>query len=147
MMESRRRAYLQALGLDVWTIRPPPPSYDRLVLQPGSGQTLLLCREPEETAQRIAGDIARALDQDVVWAWPDPEGRAENTSLEEAVGQRLFTRVVVFGSELAARVCKGEVPQVVGSASVLVTRAVGELAVQGSAKRAFWKQLSSLRPD
>lgn len=147
MIESRRRAYLRAMGLEVWTIKPPPAPLDRLVLQPGNGRTLLVCQEPEETAQRIAGDVARALDQDVVWAWPDPEGRAENASLEEAVGQHLFTRVVVFGAALANRVCRGQVPQVVGSAGILVTLAIGELAVQGSAKQAFWQQLSSFRTN
>ncbi len=147
MMESRRRAYLNALGLDVWTVKPPPPSLDRLVLQPGTGQTLLLCREPEETARRIAGDIARALGQDVVWAWPDPEGRAENASLEEAIRQHLFTRVVVFGSSLADRICKGEAPRVVGSAGILVTRDMDELAVRGNAKQSLWEQLSSFRLD
>lgn len=144
-MESRRRAYLEAMGLDVWAIKPPPPQLDRLVLQPGNGQTLLLCQEPEETVQRIAADIARALDQDVVWAWPDPEGQAENASLEEAIGQHLFTRVVVFGANLANRVCKGELPRTIGSASILVTMTVNELAVRGSAKQAFWEQLSLSR--
>lgn len=147
MMESRRRAYLEAMGLDVWAIKPPPAQPDRLVLQPGNGQTLLLCEEPEETAQRIAGDIARALDQDVVWAWPDPGGGSENASLAEAVGQHLFTRIVVFGAALANRVCKGEVPRVIGSASILVTGSVNELAVSGSAKQAFWEELSLSRPS
>ncbi len=145
MMEARRRAYLQAIGLDVWTVKPSPGSLDRLVLQPGSGRTLLICQAPEETAHRLAGDIARALDQDVVWAWPDPDGREENAPLKEAVGQHLFTRVVIFGAALANRVCKGEVPNVIDSASILVTRAVGELAVSGSAKHAFWEQMSQSR--
>jgi len=145
MIESRRRAYLEAMGLDIWTIRPPPASPDRLVLQPGNGQTLLLCQQPEETAERIAGDIARALDQDVVWAWPDPDGQVETVSLEEAVGQYLFTRMVIFGKDLANRVCKGEAPQVIGSASILVTAAVSELAVHGCAKQTFWEQLSVSR--
>jgi hypothetical protein len=145
MMEARRRAYLQALGLDVWTLKPPAPSLDRLMLQPGNGRTLLICQAPEETAHRLAGDIARALDQDVVWAWPDPDGREENASLTEAIGQHLFTRVVVFGGALANRVCKGDAPNVIGSASILVTRVVGELAVSGSAKQAFWEQLSLSR--
>lgn len=147
MMEARRRAYLQAMGLDVWTIKPPPPSLDRLVLQPGNGRTLLICQAPEETAHRLAGDIARAMDQDVVWAWPDPGGREESASLKEAIGQHLFTRVVVFGPALANRVCTGEAPEVIGSASILVTGAVGELAVSGSAKQAFWEQLSQFRLD
>jgi hypothetical protein len=147
MMETRRRAYLEALGLDVWAIKPPPPQLDRLVLQPGNGQTLLLCQQPEETAQRIAGDIARVLDQDVVWAWPDPDGRAASASLEEAIGQHLFTRVVVFGAALANRVCRGEAPRVIGSASILVTGSVSELAVRGSAKQAFWEALLLSRLD
>ena len=54
-----------------------------------------------EHGQRIAGDIARALDQDVVWAWPDPEGQAENASLEDAIGQHLFTRVIPLPLPLA----------------------------------------------
>jgi hypothetical protein len=145
MTEARRRAYLQAIGLDVWKIKPPPPSPDRLVLQPGNGRTLLICQVPEETAHRLAGDIARVLDQDVVWAWPDPDGREETVSLKEAIGQHLFTRVVVFGPALASRVCKGEVPDVIGSASFLFTRDIGELAVSGSAKQAFWEQLSQSR--
>ena len=145
MIESRRQAYLEAMGLEVWAIRPPPPQFDRLALQPGKGQTLLLCQEPEETAQRIAGDIARALDQDVVWAWPDPEGEAEDASLQDAISQHLFTRVIVFGATLATRVCKGEVPRVIGSASILVTGSVNDLAVRGSAKQAFWEELSLSR--
>lgn len=147
MMEARRRAYLQAIGLDVWTLKPTPPSLDRLVLQPGNGRNLLICQAPEETAHRMAGDIARALEQDVVWAWPDPDGREENAALKEAIVQHLFTRVIVFGKPLANRVCKSEVPKVIGSASILVTGAVGELAVSGSAKQAFWEQLSQSRLD
>ena len=32
MMESRRRAYLEAIGLDVWEMKPAAPLTDRLVL-------------------------------------------------------------------------------------------------------------------
>jgi hypothetical protein len=142
MIESRRRAYLDAMGLDVWTVKPKPPEPDRLVFQPGVGETLLLCQEPDDTAIRIAGDIVRALEHGIVWAWPDPEGRAESISLEQAISQQLFTRVVVFGDALAQRVFKGNAPQVLGSARILVTQSLDELTVRGSAKQAFWKQLS-----
>lgn len=141
MMETRRRAYLEAMGLDVWEMKPAAPLADRLVLQPGEGDTLLLCREPEESAQRIAGDISRTLGQEVVWAWPDPEGKEENATLDQAIGQFLFTRVVIFGESLARHVCQGKTPQVIGSARVLVTREVDELAVSGNAKQSFWQLL------
>jgi hypothetical protein len=145
MRESQRRAYLDAMGFDVWVARPVRPEPDQLVLQAGNGQTLLLCEEPEQTARRIAGDIARALDQDIVWAWPDIDGQEGATSLEEAIGQYLFTRVVVFGAALANRVRKGEIPPVIGSASMLVTDSLGEMEVRGSAKQTFWEQLSLFR--
>jgi len=142
MIESRRRAYLDAMGLDVWALKPPPPQPDRLVFQPGDGDTLLLCQEPDETANRIAGDIARALGHAVVWAWPEPAGTAQSASLEQAIGQHLFTRVIVFGHALAGRVFKGNAPPVMGSARILVTQSLDQLAVRGSAKQAFWEQLA-----
>ena len=145
MIESRRRAYLEAMGLDVWTMKPASPSFDRLVIQPGKGGTLLLCEQPEETVSRLGGDLARALGQDVVWAWPDPEGSPENTSLEQAIGHHLFTRVIIFGGSLAVRVCRGNAPEALGSARILVTGAVGELEVRGNAKQALWEQLSVTR--
>ena len=142
MIESRRRAYLDAIGLDVWSIRPPKPELDRLVFQPGSGGTLLICDTPDATATRIAGDIARALGGEVVWAWPDPEGNSQNLTLEQAVDQYLFTRGVLFGAELGHQIFRSDVPQVAGSASVTVTDKLGELAVRGNTKRVFWKELS-----
>lgn len=143
MIESRRRAYLNAMGLDVWALKPPPPQPDRLVFQPGDGDTLLLCQEPDETAGRIAGDIARALGHAVVWAWPEPAGAAESASLEQAIGQHLFTRVIVFGQALAGSVFKGDAPPVMGSARILVTQSLDQLAVRGSAKQALWEQLAA----
>ena len=52
MIESRRQAYLEAMGLDVWVMKPAPSLLDRLVLRPGEGGTLLLCSQPEDTAGR-----------------------------------------------------------------------------------------------
>ena len=46
MIESQRRAYLDAMGLDVWSIKPPQPEFDRLIFQPGEGSTLLICDAP-----------------------------------------------------------------------------------------------------
>jgi hypothetical protein len=142
MIESRRRAYLDALGLDVWSIRPPQPEFGRLMLQPGEGGTLLVCDSPDATATRIAGDVARALAGEVVWAWPDPEGGPESPTLEQAIGQQLFSRVVLFGAGLGGQMFRGETPPVVGSASITVSDSLDELAVRGTAKQVFWKQLS-----
>ena len=61
MTEARRLAYLDALGLDAWVLRPPEAAHDRLVVQPGEGGTLLICELPDNTATRIAGDISIAF--------------------------------------------------------------------------------------
>lgn len=144
MIESRRLAYLDAMGFDIWAAKPPEPELNRLVLQAGDGDTLLICERPDLTAGRFAADVARALAGGVVWAWPDAEGNPGSPSLEEAVGQRLFTRVVLFGSGLQRQIFKGDIPMVVGSARILVTDGLEELAVRGSAKLAFWNLLSGL---
>ena len=141
MIESQRRAYLDAMGLDVWSIKPPQPEFDRLIFQPGEGSTLLICDAPETTATRIAGDIARALAGKVVWAWPDPEGSPQSPTLEQAVGQYLFTRIVLFGDGLARQVFRGDAPLVTDSASITVSIGLGDLAVRGNAKQILWKQL------
>ena len=141
MIEAQRRAYLEAMGLEVWMAKPPEPDFSRLVVQPGEGGTLLVCEPAEATATRIAGDISRVLAGEAVWAWPDPEGNQECPGLEDVVSQQLFTRVVLFGKNLQQQLFRGEVPLVVGSARIISTVSIEELAVQGSAKQAFWKRL------
>jgi len=141
MIETRRRAYLDAMGFDLWSIKPPEPDLDRLLIQPGEGSTLLICETPDATATRFAGDVTRALAGDVVWGWPDPSASPENPSLKQAVGQFLFTRVVMFGTGLERRFFKNGAAPVVGSASITVCESLDELAVRGSAKRIFWRHL------
>jgi hypothetical protein len=142
MRESRRRAYLDAMGFDVWSVKPPEPVLDRLLVRPGKGSLLLICDAPESTATRFAGDIARAFAGEVVWAWPDLEGNLENPTLEQAISDGLFTRVVFFGPALGRQVLKRDVPDVIGSASLTISEDLGELAVRGDAKKALWKCLS-----
>jgi len=144
MIESRRRAYLDALGFDVWCTRPPAPDFDRFLLQAGEGDTLLVCDQPCDLENPLVSDITRALAGAAVWAWPDPEGRVESLSLGEAVAQCLATRVVVFGSGLIQQIFKGEAPLVVGSARILSAPRINDLAVDGSAKRVLWKELNGL---
>jgi hypothetical protein len=141
MTEARRRAYLEAMGYDVWVARPPGPGPLRLVLGPGAGGDLLVCASPDESGSKLAADIARALGDDPAWAWPDPDGANGGPTVEEAVADRLFTQLVVFGGELARALFGHEAPDVLGSAAVRVAPALDELAVRGAAKRAFWRLL------
>ncbi len=147
MNESRRRAYLEAMGFDIWSAKPPETEANRLLVQAGQGDTLLVCDSPGVTESPFASDIARVLGGAVVWAWPDPAGSFASPTLEEAVGQHLFTRVVLFGAGLGLHLFRGEAPLVVGSARILVTRRIEDLVASGSAKLVFWNQLSGLRSN
>jgi len=142
MIESRRRAYLEVMGYDIWSARLPEQESGRLLIRAGEGDTLLVCRSPEAAASPFAGDVARALGDRCVWAWPDPEGRPESATLEDAVGQYLFTRVVLFGPELVRQLFRGDAPMVLGSARILASADLEDLAVSGTAKREFWNQVS-----
>jgi len=146
MIEPQKQAYLEAMGFDIWVARPPEPRWDRLALGPGQGSTLLVCPSPQHTSSRLAGDIARILGGDPVWAWPDPEGSPEMPSLEQAVEDRLFTQVVVFGEKAAARVFGKRVPDHVVSSAVLVAADLDELATRGTAKQALWSFLRQNGP-
>ena len=146
MSEPRRRAYLEAMGFDVWVARPPAPERDRLVVGPGQGSTLLVCASPEQSASRLAGDIVRAAGGDPAWAWPDPEGNAESPRLEEAVKDSLFTRVIVFGESNARQLFGSEVPAVVFSAQVGLAMDIDELATRGTAKQQLWTLLKQEAP-
>ncbi|MEJ2384709.1 MAG: hypothetical protein P8Y54_09965 [Xanthomonadales bacterium] len=139
MTEARRRAYLEAMGFDIWVAKPPGPGPVRLVVGPGAGGDLLICAAPDASSGKLAADIARALGDDPVWAWPDPEGDLACPTVDEAVADRLFTRLLVFGEELARDLFGPESPEVLGSAAVRVAPAMDELAVRGNAKQAFWR--------
>ena len=142
MMEARKRAYLQAMGFDVWVARPPAPLRDRLVVGPGQGSTLLVCPAPEDSATKLAADIVRSIGGDPAWAWPDPGGDPGNPDLEQAVAAGMFTRVIVFGDDTAARLFGGERPEVLGSSSIRIAAGLDELATRGTAKLALWRLLS-----
>lgn len=143
--EARRRAYLEAMGFDVWVSRFGGPAggagTGRLQLGPGQGSTLVVCGALEECASRLAGDLARVLGGDPVWAWPDHDAAAEAVALEEAIGARLITRVLVLGAEPAHWLFAGATPEVVGSAAVTLAASLQELAVRGAAKQALWRRL------
>ena len=162
MAPARRNAYLRALGIDVWVPRAvadkatfvhpepgtasalPPPVAHGLHLGPGDGNTLLLCNAPAEAATRLAADIARCLDGEPVWGWPVPAAVGPGISLQQAIEQRLFTRVLVFGRELGEFVSEfvsGSDARVIASARILCTSSITELAGSPVAKRTLWSEL------
>jgi len=138
MIKAHKRAYLEAMGFDVWVTKPPPPEWDRLVVNSGQGSTLLVSALPEHSASKLGGDIVRAIGGDPVWAWADPQGSSNNPRLEEVVRDGLFTRVIVFGAEMAERLFGPRVPAVVISSAVDVVADIEELATRGTAKQALW---------
>jgi DNA polymerase III psi subunit len=145
MNESRRRAYLDAMGLDVWLMKPPETEKNRLMISRGEGSTLLICNSAGESSTRLAGDIARTMGGDPVWAWPDPDGRQDCPTLQQAVSQFLFTRVVLFGSSLGQSLFDTQVPEVLASAGILVTASLDELAVNSSARQKLWERILEKR--
>ncbi len=142
MIETQRRAYLEAMGIGVWINRFAAHDAGRWVVGPGSGTTLLLCRTALESGTRLAADIGRSLGGDPVWAWPDPEERQEYPSLKDTIEQYLFSQVLLFGHALAGQAFKGSVPEVLACASVQVTAGLDELAVDGMARRKLWQVLT-----
>ena len=141
MIEAQRRAYLEAMDISVWAGKPAETDRNRIIIGPGSGSTLLLCRDPGESATPLASDICRYLGESPVWAWADPEGSSEHPTLESAVDKHLFTRVLLFGETLAMQVFKAKVPQILGSACVVVTSDLNELAASAGARKKLWRQL------
>lgn len=115
-----------------------------LEIGPGSGSTLLLCSRPEDAALPLASDIARCLDEAPVWGWllqsNDGQGKAETGfTLERAIDERLFTRVLLFCSDsMASQAGKVEV---LGSARIIYAPSLAELARQADHKRRLWTQL------
>lgn len=164
--EARRLQYLDALGIDAWVSRSRGarqlqqvvPATDALtepgvhspssatasyIIGPGSGQTLLLCNRPEEAASKLASDIARCLDEIPVWGWQTPAAVAAGAddpglSLESAIRDRLFTRVLLFGA--AAKPTAGN-NEVIGCARIIHAPALAELGQSPQHKRSLWLQL------
>ena len=141
MIEAQRRAYLEAMDISVWLGKPAQADRNRLIIGPGSGSTLLLCHNPGESATPLATDICRYLGDSPVWAWPDPEGSGERPTLESAVEKYLFTRVLLFGQTLATQLFKGHAYEILGSARIVVTSDLNELAHSASARKKLWRQI------
>lgn len=140
MIEARRRAYLEALGFDVWVARPSPPQRGQILLGSNPASTLLICAAPADGATKLAGDLVRALGGRASWAWPD-SGGGEGIELAVAVERHLITRIVLFGSEPTRWLFPSDVPKALGTAAVRVAPGLDELSVRGRAKQSLWRIL------
>jgi len=153
MISNRQRAYLDAMDIGVWSLREvaapsassptaSPPmasaasSAPGLKLGPGGGGILLLCAADTDSASRLANDIARALGNVPVWAWPDDD--ASSVELTSAVEDNLFTTVAIFGDELAARFFDGDLPASLNSAKLVLLPAMQDLQSRAEARQMLW---------
>jgi len=116
----------------------------RFEIGPGIGSTLLLCTRPEDAATPLASDIARCLDEPPVWGWLSqetggPDKAETGLSLERAIDERLFTRVLLFcGASTSDQVGKVEV---MSSARIIYAPPIVDLASNPEHKRRLWMQL------
>ena len=138
MIEARRRAYLEAIGLDVWVVRPPAQERGCLTVNGGRGSTLLICPSSADCMTDIAADVARALGGDPVWAWLDPLPEDGGARLENIITHRLITRVLLLGPSAERSLFQGGAPEIVGSATVSVAPSLDDLASSASARKSFW---------
>jgi len=172
MNPETRLAYLNAIGIDVWIPRRsdalgpgfPDPAFfpagssapareamprarawtGRLAVGPGSGNTLLLVAHAGEAATSLAADIARSLDGEPVWCWPDEQNAEASASLEQVIGERMITRLLVFG--VPALVHSGILDKkTIGGAEVIYSDDMPALLASGVARRGLWSQLSARR--
>lgn len=149
MISERQHAYLDAIGIEVWSLREPalPASPQVLAgssgvaalslkIGAGSGGILLLCAADVDSASRLANDIVRTLGSFPVWAWPDDEAAA--IGLASVVDEKLFTTVAVFGDELAGLFFNGDLPVAVSSAKLVLLPSMQDIQSSADARRSLW---------
>ena len=167
MNADRRTAYLRAMGLEVWVSKtgvgaaagePVPAVADFIeagndpgpftaastcFVEPGHGDTLLICGSKAESVTAVARDIARSLRSEPVWGWPVADGTGNALSLEQAIRDRLITRLVLFGIEPGP--AGNSDMTSIGTAETLKVASLPELARSGKARKAFWGALTERR--
>jgi hypothetical protein len=146
MASERQQAYLEAMGIGVWTLRDPgqdvvpdPVNMPALKLGPGSGGILLICSIDTDSANRLANDISRVLGCVPVWAWPDDD--TDSTQLTEAIENNLFTTVAIFGDELARQFFGDELPAHLNSAKLVLLPSIAQLHSQAQARKTLWSTI------
>jgi DNA polymerase III psi subunit len=156
MIDPNRLAYLDAMGIEAWVARPPPPAPELLCLGPSAGSVLLICDETDMTGTPLATDIARYLGSSVTWGWPltalqsagsgEDHGDSRSTdpmTLEQAITEHLFTRVVFFGQTLHQQMLGSHSPAILGAAKIIISADLRALGIDARAKRDLWRQLSN----
>ena len=158
MIERRQQAYLEAMGIQLWSPRQAQQIQSSveqvsvtqapvgqssvandavsLKLGAGSGGTLLICAVDTDSASKLANDISRSLGNVPVWGWPDTS--ADSIKPLDAVAENLFTTVAVFGEELAGRLFGLDVPASLNSASLVLLPAMHEIAATQEARLELW---------
>ena len=166
MIDSRQRAYLDAMDIGIWSLREsatvaipaerpietpietvveptvvPPVADDPpgLKLGPGGGGILLVCAVDSDSASRLANDISRALGNVPVWAWPHADPGAVELAI--AVEENLFTTVGVFGSELARQFFHDDIPPSLHSANLELLPSMQDIQDRPEARRSLWTAL------
>jgi hypothetical protein len=159
--------YLEALGIDVWVPRaatctehaddsgaehikesrsrvPAAGSNDAvagIVLGPGKSSTLFLCDQSAAAATPIAADISRSLDCEPVWSWPAQDDAKNAMPLKQAIGEGLFTRVLIFGADLLSQ-DDSQDDEIMASARILRTETIRVLTDNARARQQLWSQLA-----
>lgn len=145
-MEARSLAYLDAMGIDVWQPRRAAPDDEsgpcepQILIGAGDGDILCIVESESETKLKLASDIGAAMRSAPVWSWPshDPGLAADTMTIANAVSEKMLTRILIFGENLASVIFSSEVPAVVSAARVHVVPGLNDLAQDSGAKRILW---------
>lgn len=171
MIDQRQQAYLDAIGIETWTLRheaplietlaEPRPVRDETVpdtpvsepvadppglagetgLQLGPGRGGVLLVCAEDT------DSASRLANDINRTmggnpvWGWPASGAKAASLDAAIEENLFTHVGIFGEELGRQYFPGEPPKRLNAANLVFLPSMRELQVNAKARKALWSTL------
>ena len=147
MHSSLQQAYLEAMDVAVWSLRQPASPETgtvknndvQLKLSPGNTGSLLICAADSDSAGRLANDISRTLGRAPVWAWPSDD--TGTVDLPGAVDDNLFTKVAIFGEELAMQLFEGELPAHLNSAKLVLLPSMRDIQALAEARRTLWATL------
>jgi DNA polymerase III psi subunit len=154
MIESRQKAYLEAMGIALWSARQTQPEqlasvpspdvqvsandeFASLKLGSGSGGILLVCALDTNSASKLSNDISRALGNVPVWGWPDSSD--SSLKLSDAIVENLFTTVAIFGQQLAGQILGRDIPESLNSANLVILPAMEELERRQESRRDLWQ--------
>lgn len=156
MLNQRQQSYLEAMDIEVWRLRQDPlpapstPSETQVLesevqggpglkLCPGNGGVLLVCEADTDSSSRLANDIGRALGCVPIWAWPHTDTSA--VKLRDAVEDKLFTTVAIFGNDLVQQFFDGGPPVSLNSANLVLLPSMEDLQSKAKARQQLWNTL------